>query len=308
MDLARIVSVTALGCALLLAGCAKTTVVRSPSASRSSTSTTSPRPVPTAGKLVTVRKGDTLYKIASANGVSALDIAMWNRIAPPYTIHPGQTLRLSAPDAPSQASASPARPNPAQGSTAKPATGKPVTGKPVAGTTNPAAGKPGEAGKPGTAAKPPATVATKPGTSTVTDKPAGTSSPAAKPAPEAAFAWRWPADGSIVGRFIADDPTRQGIDIAGKNGAPVRAAADGVVVYSGAGLVGYGELIIIKHSEQWLSAYGHNRARLVNEGQRVKAGDQIAEMGRSGASRDMLHFEIRHNGKPQDPLSALPKR
>ena len=81
-----------------------------------------------------------------------------------------------------------------------------------------------------------------------------------------------------------------------------------MVVYSGAGLVGYGELIIVKHDEQWLSAYGHNRARLVNEGQRVKAGDQIAEMGRSGASRDMLHFEIRYNGKPQDPLLALPKR
>ena len=88
----------------------------------------------------------------------------------------------------------------------------------------------------------------------------------------------------------------------------MRAAADGVVVYSGAGLVGYGELIIVKHDDQWLSAYGHNRARLVNEGQRVKAGEQIAEMGHSGASRDMLHFEIRYNGKPQDPLQALPKR
>jgi lipoprotein NlpD len=88
----------------------------------------------------------------------------------------------------------------------------------------------------------------------------------------------------------------------------VRAAADGVVVYSGSGLVGYGELIIVKHDEQWLSAYGHNRARLVNEGQRVRAGEQIAEMGRSGAARDMLHFEIRYDGRPQDPLSYLPRR
>ncbi|RBG32399.1 hypothetical protein BRM61_11395, partial [Xanthomonas oryzae pv. oryzae] len=88
----------------------------------------------------------------------------------------------------------------------------------------------------------------------------------------------------------------------------VRAAADGVVVYSGAGLVGYGELIIIKHNDQWLSAYGHNRKRLLNEGQSVKAGQQIAEMGRSGASRDMLHFEIRYNGKPVDPLLYLPKK
>jgi len=80
------------------------------------------------------------------------------------------------------------------------------------------------------------------------------------------------------------------------------------VVYSGAGLVGYGELIIIKHSDEWLSAYAHNRRRLVGEGSRVKAGDVIAEMGRTGASRDMLHFEIRRNGKPVDPLGQLPRR
>ncbi len=122
------------------------------------------------------------------------------------------------------------------------------------------------------------------------------------------IAWRWPADGDLIGRFVAGDPTKQGIDIAGPAGAPVRAAGDGVVVYSGSGLVGYGELIIIKHSDQWLSAYGHNRSRLVNEGAVVKAGQQIAELGRSGAPREMLHFEIRHNGKPVDPLGYLPRR
>ena len=112
----------------------------------------------------------------------------------------------------------------------------------------------------------------------------------------------------MVGSYASGDPTRQGVDIAGKSGQPVRAAADGVVVYSGSGLVGYGELVIVKHDDQWLSAYGHNRARLVNEGQLVKAGQQIAEMGRSGASRDMLHFEIRYNGKPVDPQAYLPRR
>ena len=112
----------------------------------------------------------------------------------------------------------------------------------------------------------------------------------------------------MIGRFASGDATKQGVDIAGSSGQAVRAASDGVVVYSGGGLVGYGELIIIKHSEAWLSAYGHNRKRLVNEGQNVKAGQQIAEMGRSGASRDMLHFEIRYNGKPVDPLLYLPKR
>ena len=119
-------------------------------------------------------------------------------------------------------------------------------------------------------------------------------------------AWRWPARGQIVGRYVAGDQTRQGIDIAGSAGQEVVAAGDGVVVYSGAGLVGYGELIILKHSDEWLSAYAHNRKRLVGEGARVKAGDVIAEMGRTGASRDMLHFEIRRNGKPVDPLQHLP--
>ncbi|HEY0335333.1 MAG TPA: peptidoglycan DD-metalloendopeptidase family protein [Stenotrophomonas sp.] len=122
------------------------------------------------------------------------------------------------------------------------------------------------------------------------------------------FAWRWPTDGVVVGNYVAGETTKQGMDIAGTNGQAVRAAADGVVVYSGAGLVGYGELIIIKHNEQWLSAYGHNRKRLVNEGQSVKASQQIAEMGRSGATRDMVHFEIRYNGKPVDPALYLPKK
>jgi lipoprotein NlpD len=121
-------------------------------------------------------------------------------------------------------------------------------------------------------------------------------------------AWHWPTRGQIVGRYVAGDQTQQGINIAGSAGQDVMAAADGVVVYSGAGLVGYGELIIIKHSDEWLSAYAHNRKRRVGEGTRVRAGDVIAEMGRSGASRDMLHFEIRRNGKPVDPLAYLPTR
>ena len=142
-----------------------------------------------------------------------------------------------------------------------------------------------------------------------TPPPAPVTRPAPVPAPaNSGFAWRWPAEGHLIGRFVGGDATKQGIDIAGSSGQAVRAAADGVVVYSGAGLVGYGELIIIKHSEQWLSAYGHNRKRLVNEGQNVKAGQQIAEMGSTGAAREMLHFEIRHNGKPVDPLQYLPAR
>ncbi|WCE04176.1 peptidoglycan DD-metalloendopeptidase family protein [Pseudoxanthomonas sp. JBR18] len=210
------------------------------------------RPVskPKYGQRVTVQRGQTLYRIATDNGIVPADLAAWNGIAPPYTIYPGQRLQLYP-----------------QGGAAAPA-----------GMT---------------ASRPP--VATPPST------------PAAAPV-KSDINWRWPADGQIVGRFVAGDAANQGVDIAGKGGDPVRATADGVVVYSGAGLVGYGELIIVKHSEAWLSAYGHNRKRLVNEGQNVKAGQQIAEMGRSGASRDMLHFEIRYNGKPVDPLSYLPPR
>ena len=123
----------------------------------------------------------------------------------------------------------------------------------------------------------------------------------------AAPSWRWPTQGQIIGRYVGGDQMQQGINIAGSAGQPIHAAADGIVVYSGAGLVGYGELIIIKHSDEWLSAYAHNRRRLVNEGSRVKSGDVIAEMGKTGAIREMLHFEIRRNGKPVDPLAFLPR-
>lgn len=122
------------------------------------------------------------------------------------------------------------------------------------------------------------------------------------------IAWRWPTNGHVVATYAAGDQTRQGLGIAGNAGQPVLASADGEVVYSGAGLLGYGELVIIKHSDTYLSAYGHNRKRLVAEGEKVRSGQQIAEMGRSGAARDMLHFEIRKNGKPVDPVGFLPKR
>lgn len=183
------------------------------------------------------------------------------------------------------------------------------------GLSNPNAIYPGQALKlyPGgstPAARPAAGAAA--GTATVSRPTASTPTtppPVTTPAPaNSGIGWRWPADGVLVGRFVAGETTKQGIDIAGSSGDAVRAAGPGVVVYSGAGLVGYGELIIIKHNDQWLSAYGHNRKRLVNEGQNVKAGEQIAEMGRTGTSRDMLHFEIRYEGRPVDPLVHLPKK
>lgn len=246
-----------------LAGCGHSRVVREPRPG-GSRGTHGPVQVsqPRFGATVVVRSGQTVYRIATENGITALDLALWNDIAPPYTIYPGQRLRLYPRD-----------------------------GRPAPVARNPPA--------------------------TPRRAPTGTPAPRAPTTPagpvEAARTanaptWRWPTEGGVLTSYAAGDPTRQGIDIAGREGQPVRAAADGVVVYSGSGLVGYGELVIIKHNEQWLTAYGHNRARLVNEGTRVKAGDQVAEMGHSGASRDILHFEIRYNGKPVDPQQYLPRR
>lgn len=240
---------------LTLAGCSST-VVR-PSASTTVSS------VPKYGASAVVHRGDTVYRIATSNGISPLDLAMWNNINAPYTIYPGQRLRLF----------------PQSGSFGSRASARPVS-SPAAASSGSAAVKPA---------------------------PATTTVPVAA-AIRSNVAWRWPADGALINRFKPGEPTRQGIDIAGAAGSPVKSAADGIVVYSGSGLVGYGELIIIKHDEQWLSAYGHNRTRLVNEGQVVKSGQQVAELGRTGASRDMLHFEVRHNGKPVDPLQYLPRK
>ena len=125
----------------------------------------------------------------------------------------------------------------------------------------------------------------------------------------AGITWLWPASGEVLGGFHSGSGgDGAGVDIAGNVGDPVRAAASGMVVYSGNGLIGYGELIIIKHDDTYLSAYGHNSQRLVKEGQHVDAGQEIALMGASGAPRVELHFEVRKDGKPVDPLAYLPQR
>lgn len=119
--------------------------------------------------------------------------------------------------------------------------------------------------------------------------------------------WRWPAKGNLLARFGDRQALSKGIDIAAKNGEPVIAAESGSVVYAGDGLRGYGNLLIIKHEQNYLSAYAHNRKLLVGEGDSVKAGQKIAEIGSSGTDRNKLHFEIRHNGNPVDPLQHLPR-
>jgi lipoprotein NlpD len=118
--------------------------------------------------------------------------------------------------------------------------------------------------------------------------------------------WIWPTPGKVIETF--DDPRNKGIDIAGNEGAPVQAAADGEVVYVGSAVRGYGNLVIVRHSDDFITAYAHNRKVLVAEKQSVKRGQAIAELGRSDADRPKLHFEIRHQGKPVDPLKYLPAR
>ena len=264
---------------LLVAWCAVAIAVSACGSSRVIRTSGGPVRVstPRYGETAVVHAGDTLYHIATTHGISVLDLAVWNDIAPPYTIHPGQRLRLYPRE---------------RGAIAAP---KATTRRPSAVSSG--------------VRQPPA-VATRPATPRPTPSTTPAVTPSATPPPQASgiSTWRWPTDGELIGRYADGDPTRQGIDVAGRAGQPVLAAADGVVVYSGSGLVGYGELVIIKHNENWLSAYGHNRARLVNEGQLVKAGQPIAEMGHTGAARDMLHFEIRYNGKPVDPLQYLPAR
>ena len=141
--------------------------------------------------------------------------------------------------------------------------------------------------------------------STAAAAPAAVAALPAGPAPKG---WGWPSNGILIGKFSSNGSLNKGIDIAGDLGQPVLAASDGSVVYAGSGLRGYGELVIIKHSDTYVSAYGHNRRLLVREGQQVKVGQTIAEMGSTGTDRVKLHFEIRRQGKPVDPLQFLPRR
>ncbi len=263
---------------------------------------------PTVREHVVVR-GDTLYGIAFRNGLDYRDLARWNAIGAPYTIYPGQRLRLASANAPAATASSRATTAGTSAPAVRPATRPAVVASTPAATPSPTPSTSATA----QAQTPPPPSAPPPASTPVTPAapiPAATTPIVATGGERSVqgIVWRWPASGQIVSRFVPGDQTRQGIGVAGNAGQAVVAAADGEVVYSGSGLIGYGELVIIRHSDDFLSAYGHNRKRLVEEGQRVRAGQQVAEMGRTGATRDMLHFEIRRNGKPVDPLGYLPAR
>lgn len=241
-----------------------------------------------------VRRGDTLYAIAFRNQLDFRDLAKWNNIGPDYLIYPGQVLRLGPPP-----------PLRAQGDAiASQGIDLDETGAPqaISTTRTPVA----------MASPSPQPAPLAPATSTLPPSPAvqpTVSNPVvATPAGRGgAPGWRWPVDGTVV-RGYNPAAGAKGLDFTGTLGQPVVAAAGGKVVYSGSALKGYGELVIIKHDDLRLTAYGYNRRRLVNEGDVVSAGQQIAELGLGPENKPLLHFEVRERGKPVNPVPFLPER
>lgn len=290
---------------LVLAGCS-TRMTRAPVEDRGTAATASVQPgevVPApvvkplpgaenAGKpgYYTVKLGDTLIRIGLETGQSWKDLARWNNLDNPNLIEVGQVLRVLPPSA-TPASASPAP-------DANGVVTRPVTSSAVAPAAAPVpAPKPAASnGAASAAASVPAAAAA---------APAAQATPAA-PAGDDEMGFIWPASGSLLAGF--DEVRNKGYDIGGKAGDPVLAAADGRVVYAGAGLRGYGNLIILKHNNTYLTAYAHNQVLLVKEDQAVRKGQKIAEMGSTDADRVKLHFEIRRQGKPVDPARFLPAR
>ena len=244
-----------------------------------------------------VQPGDTLTRIAANFNQDWRDLANWNQLSNPNNLEVGQVLRVSPPRSgqPVKPTAPrPAEPNPVVAK-APQAAEEPVgvTVQPIKGAdSRPQPIKPLEKPSSGAAAQ---------------ETPVKAESVDTETAQLAAkLNLRWPADGDIVATF--DDKTNKGIGIAGQLGDPIVAAADGRVVYAGSGLRGYGNLVILKHDDTFLTAYAHNQSLTVREDQVVKKGDKIAQMGSSDADRVKLHFEVRRLGKPVDPVAFLPKR
>jgi lipoprotein NlpD len=237
-----------------------------------------------------VRAGDTLYSIAWRYSKDFRELAHSNGIGNDYRIYPGQLLRLDIKRSGTtvKGSRTTRRKNPAS---KKSVARSPTTSSPSANNT------PSHSPVQATVAKRP-----------VTKKNDSSARGKSEVNASAPLRWRWPAKGKVVGYFNAKDSVNKGLNIDGRTGDPVIASAPGRVVYAGSGLLGYGNLIIINHNQQFLSAYAHNRKIFVKEKQQVKVGQIIAEMGRSGTTQTMLHFEIRKDGRPVNPLRYLPKR
>jgi lipoprotein NlpD len=291
----------------LLAACS-TGTRQAPIVERPATASTRVRPAPpvsvqedpkqdTRGNY-TVRRGDTLLRIALEHGQNYHDLVVWNSLADPDDIKVGQVLRVVPPERVAGVQTLPV-PMPetriqVPRRTVPKAERRPVGEAGVAEAPKSDAARPEKAEPAGAAANPALAAG-----STVTGSPAATTD-------DEKMSWMWPSEGRIVATF--DDGRNKGIDIAGKPGQQVMAAGAGKVMYAGSGIRGYGNLVIVKHSNSLLSAYAHNRSIVVKEGQTVSKGQVIAEMGDSDADSVKLHFEIRQQGKPVDPSRFLPSR
>ncbi len=256
----------------------------------------------------TVKPGDTLIRIGLDNGQNWRDVVRWNNIENPNQIEVGQVLRVLPPVAvaavaPSAAAAGAAPSPAASGVVTRPVATPSATPTPVApGAASTAAAGAARPASGAVVATAPATAASGAGAPTTSGSPA----PAPGAGADEDIAWIWPANGTLLAGF--DEVKNKGVDIGGTAGTAVVAAADGRVVYVGAGLRGYGNLIILKHNSTYLTAYAHNQTLLVKEDQSVRRGQKIAEMGNSDADRVKLHFEVRRQGKPVDPAKYLPPR
>jgi lipoprotein NlpD len=270
------------------------------SAGRTAVRSEAPRPAtpqiaPSTNGQHTVQRGDTLYAIAFANGLDYRELAIWNELESADRILVGQVLRLTPPPGGVEIRPLDDEPAPRPRALAEP----PALREPQAVLLpySEANWAQVSSARPAAAAVP----------APVRPVPAAAAPPAGEPAADTVVdSWLWPVDGTLVGRFGAAGG--KGIDITGPRNAPVKAVAPGKVVYSGSGLRGYGRLLIVKHAGEYLSAYAHNEAILVKEGEVVTAGQRIALMGDSDSDRVKLHFEIRRYGKPLDPLNYLPER
>jgi lipoprotein NlpD len=262
--------------------------------------------------LYTVQRGDSLISIAQRYQLTAAEIQQWNGLAAGHSLQAGQILRLTAPAG--AASATPAPGAPAPGVTIGAVKPAPVEGKPL--DAKPLESKPLE---PKSADSKPVDSAAKPALATT---PRGTKRPysealfaemtgqAAAPAKDEKTSkgggWGWPAAGKVVQNYQA--PKSNGLIISGKLGEPILAAADGTVIFSGEGPRGFGNLVIVKHPGDLVSVYGNNKSLSVKEGQTVKRGTRLAEMGSSGTDKTQLLFEVRQAGKPVDPNKFLAAR
>ncbi|MEO8248140.1 MAG: peptidoglycan DD-metalloendopeptidase family protein [Burkholderiales bacterium] len=282
---------------VLLAGCASQSG-RAPVEDRAGTAVVgageparSPPGAENAGKpgYYSVRKGDTLIRIGLETGQNWRDIARWNNLDNPNSIEVDQVLRVVQPARPTVVAVSP----PGGVTSSSGVVTRPVSPSGITPVPVPPAGTNGSSSSVTSSAS-------------TTSEPATTSSAPISSASDDEPKFIWPTNGTLLAGF--DEQRNKGLDIGGQAGSSVVAAADGRVVYAGAGLRGYGNLIILKHNNTYLTAYAHNQALLVKEDQSVKKGQKIAEMGSSDADRVKLHFEVRRQGKPVDPSKFLPPR